>query len=151
MRKSKRNHVRKAQHEERTKETLETTTSQIITEETSDEGDKVQQVYANYISEVARAIAKARGAEVSEEHINKDIEDMIKFQVKLAEVSNLAIIFYCKIISEVFFNNGIFQIALESGENDALELTLNDFQEWYDEKESKIANSKVSYSPINVV
>lgn len=92
LRKSKRNHVRKAQDEQRSKETLETvstsTTPQITTEETSDEDkETAQQVYANYISEVARVIAKARGTGVSEEHINKDIKDMIKFQVELAKVS----------------------------------------------------------------
>lgn len=40
---------------------------------------------------------------------------------------------------------------MESGEEEDLELTLNDFQVWYDKKESKTANSKVSYSLINVV
>ncbi|XP_029660961.1 neprilysin-like isoform X2 [Formica exsecta] len=126
LRKSKRNHVRKAQDEERTKETLEmvsTSTTPQITEKTS-EGDvddeTAQQIYANYISKVARAIAKARGTEVSEEHIDKDIEDMIKFQVKLTE------------------------IVLDAGWED-MELTLNEFQEWYDKKESKTTNSKINW------
>ncbi|KAL6445044.1 hypothetical protein ACFW04_002160 [Cataglyphis niger] len=125
LRTSKRNRVRKAQDEERTKEALETvstsTTPQIITEETSKEGkETAQQVYANYISKVARAIAKARGTEVSEEYIEKDIEDMIKFQVKLTE------------------------IVMEAEEHD-MELTLDEFQEWYNEKEPKTAKSKINW------
>lgn len=46
------------------------------------------------------------------------------------------------------FNNGMFQIVMDSGEED-LELTLNDFQEWYDKKKPKTANSNVSYFLVN--
>lgn len=84
VRNNKKNHAKK-HHMKRQKRTLETAT-QINTEETIDEYDEHKK-YANYISKVARAIAKARGVEVSEEHMDKDIQDLITFNVKLTEVS----------------------------------------------------------------
>jgi len=85
-RKNKRNHIKQA-HREKLKKILEMTTPQISTEETIDEDNDVMKQYIDYISKVARAIAKTRGVEVSEEHMNKDIQDMIDFQVKLIDVS----------------------------------------------------------------
>lgn len=38
----------------------------------------------------------------------------------------------------------MFQLTMESG--DDLELTLEEFQKWYHNKEPKTANSKVSYT-----
>lgn len=38
----------------------------------------------------------------------------------------------------------MFQIVMDAEKKD-MELTLNEFQEWYDKKESKTAKSKVSY------
>lgn len=76
----------KQELKERLKKTLESTTPQINTEETIDENDMLKR-YANYISKVARAIAKARGINVSEEDMDKDIQDMIEFHIKVLKVS----------------------------------------------------------------
>lgn len=84
VRKNKRNHV-KQERKEKLKRTLESTTPQISTEETIDEDDELKQ-YANYISKAARAVAKGRGVKVSKEHMDKDIQDMIEFHIKLVEV-----------------------------------------------------------------
>ncbi|XP_032679462.1 neprilysin-2-like [Odontomachus brunneus] len=96
------------------------TTPRFSTEQTNDDYEgMIRQQYADYISNVAHAIAKERGMKVSEHYINKDIEDLIEFQLKLTE------------------------IIMESGED--LELTLDNFQNWYDEKGSKTDNSKVDW------
>ncbi|XP_018307444.1 membrane metallo-endopeptidase-like 1 [Mycetomoellerius zeteki] len=116
-RKIEKNHVKQAR-KERVKKTLKATTSQISTEETTDKSD-VMKLYANYISKVARAIAEVRGVEVSEEHLNKDIQDMIKFHIKLIEITT------------------------EGGKEK--ELTLNDFQEWYERKMPKTSNSAIDW------
>lgn len=42
--------------------------------------------YADHISKVAHIIAKERGTEISQERLNEDIQDMIKFQVRLIQV-----------------------------------------------------------------
>lgn len=83
MQKNKRKHAR-----ERLKKSLEAITSPISTKKTTYKDNTLKE-YADYISKVARTIAKARGMEVSEEHINKDIQDMMNFQIKLIDVSTL--------------------------------------------------------------
>ncbi|XP_014470512.1 PREDICTED: membrane metallo-endopeptidase-like 1 [Dinoponera quadriceps] len=106
-----------------TRKALEKTSStpQFTTEETNDDDGMMmtRQQYADYISKVAYAIAKERGMKVSERYIDADIEDMIEFQLKLTE------------------------IVMESGED--LELTLDDFQEWYDKKKSTTDRSKIDW------
>lgn len=83
--KKKRNHE-KQERRERLKKTLEVTEPHISTEETIDEDDWLKQ-YANYISKVAHAVAKVRGVEVAKKHMDKDIQDMIEFHLKLVDVS----------------------------------------------------------------
>lgn len=87
--KNKKNDVKRVteKRREKLKKTLEATTPRISTEETTEIDDDMVERYTDYVSKVARAIAKARGVEVSEEHMNKDIQDMINFQVKLVDVS----------------------------------------------------------------
>lgn len=77
----------------RTKKTFDTvhvsTTPRFSTEQTTNDDYErmIRQQYADYISKVAHAIAKERGMEVSERYIDKDIEDLIEFQLKLTEVN----------------------------------------------------------------
>ncbi|XP_012059351.1 PREDICTED: neprilysin-like [Atta cephalotes] len=115
-RKIEKNHVKQT-HKERVKKTLKA--SQISTEETIDDKYDMMKLYANYISKVARALAEARGIEVSEEHLYKDIQDMIKFHIKL--------------------------IKITAGGRKEKELTLNDFQEWYERKTPKTSNSAIDW------
>ncbi|XP_071645367.1 LOW QUALITY PROTEIN: neprilysin-like [Temnothorax longispinosus] len=103
---------------ERLKKTLEATTPQISTEVTIGEVDEPKK-YANYISKVARAIAKVRGVEVSKEHMNKDIQDMIKFNMKLAKIT--------------------------TNRSKDKKMTLKDFQAWYDEKKPATPNSAINW------
>ncbi|XP_024884014.1 endothelin-converting enzyme homolog isoform X3 [Temnothorax curvispinosus] len=120
--KTEKNHV-KQERIKRPKETLEATTSQNNTKEMIDEDNDLKK-YANYISKVARAIAKTRGVEVSEEHIDKDIQDMIEFQVKLVEITAGADIIRYR---------------------DVESMTLNNFQKWYDKKKPKTPNSAINW------
>lgn len=92
-RKNRGNHARR-ERRKWAKETLDeeedrtSTTPRDDEEDTSDEDlSKLLETYADYVLKVARALAKARGTEISEEDIKKDIEDLIKFQVELIEVS----------------------------------------------------------------
>lgn len=89
MQKDKRNHAKRTHREKLKKSHVEVTTpKQSSTEETIDEEeDEEIKEYTDYISKVARILGKARGIEVSKEHMQKDIEDMIDFQVKLVDVS----------------------------------------------------------------
>ncbi|XP_011861287.1 PREDICTED: neprilysin-like [Vollenhovia emeryi] len=118
--KNKRNHVKHKRTErlKKSKKSLEATTPRINTEEIIDEDDQLNK-YANYVSAVARAIAKAGGIEVSEEHMDKDIQDMINFHIKLVGIT-------------VDFD-------------DDEEMTLDDLQEWYDEKKHKTDNSEIDW------
>ncbi|XP_012534427.1 endothelin-converting enzyme homolog [Monomorium pharaonis] len=109
-RKNKKHRVKQAR--------VEVTTPKITTEVPIDEDNYIKQ-YANYISKVGRALAKTRGVKVSEEHMNKDIEDMIKFQTKL------------------------YEITLDDSDDE--EMTLNDFQEWYNKKKPKTVNSAIDW------
>lgn len=147
-RKNERNHVKQVR-KERLKKTLEATTPQISTEETTDEDDNMKQ-YADYISKVGRAIAKVRGVDVSEEHMNKDIQDMIDFQIKLVDVS---VVLLCQTMKrETMFissDNNIFQIAMDFDDEEMTSRTLNDFQKWYDKKKPKTVNSAVCRILIN--
>jgi len=43
-------------------------------------------MYVDYISKVAHVIAKNRGIEISQKHLREDIQDMIKFQLRLIQV-----------------------------------------------------------------
>ncbi|XP_020278382.1 neprilysin-1-like [Pseudomyrmex gracilis] len=118
------NKIRKVGSTETSDEpTKATTTSapQITTiEETSEEIDwNTREDYANYISEVARALAKGRHTGVPEDHIDKDIQDMIEFQIKLTD------------------------LTLEA--DDDLEMTLDDFQNWYDEQNPKTDHSEINW------
>ncbi|XP_039303855.1 endothelin-converting enzyme 1 [Solenopsis invicta] len=114
--KNERIHMKRV-HRQKLKETLQTTTPQISTEETTDEDKKKKQV--DYISKVARAIAKARGVDVTEKHMNRDIQDMIDFQIKLTDIT--------------------------MDLSDEKDMTLNEFQEWYDKKKPKTVNSKIDW------
>ncbi|TGZ57711.1 hypothetical protein DBV15_08331 [Temnothorax longispinosus] len=120
--KTEKNHV-KQERIKRPKETLEATTSQDNTKEMIDEDNDLKK-YANYISKVARAIAKTRGVEVSEEHMDKDIQDMIEFQLKLVEITAGADIIRYR---------------------DVESMTLNNFQKWYDKKKPKTPNSAINW------
>ncbi|EGI67062.1 Endothelin-converting enzyme 1 [Acromyrmex echinatior] len=110
-RKIKKNHVKQAR-KERVKKTLKA--PQISTEQYD-----MTKLYTDYISKVARAIAEARGVEVSEEYLYKDIQDMIKFHIKLVEIT--------------------------TGGGEEKELTLNDFQKWYERKTPKTFNSAIDW------
>lgn len=71
-------------------DTTSTTAPRFTTERANDDDDydtKIRQRYADYISKVAHAIAKERDMKISEQYVNKDIEDMIEFQLKLTEVN----------------------------------------------------------------
>jgi len=140
-RKNERNHIKRV-HREKLKKTLEMTTPQISTEEIIVEDNDVMKQYIDYISKVARAIAKTRGVEVSEEHMNKDIQDMIDFQVKLIDVS---IILLCQTTKGmcVYSPNNKFQITMDSSEEK--ELSLNDLQKWYNKKKPKSSKSAVRH------
>ncbi|XP_039304959.1 endothelin-converting enzyme 1 [Solenopsis invicta] len=114
--KNKKNHMRQARRE-RLQKTLEATTPQISTENTADKGN-FRKHYTDYISKVACAIAKARGVDVTEKNMNKDIQDVIEFQIQLFHI-------------------------LDYGRYETMKLT--DFQEWYDKKNPKTANSKINW------
>ncbi|XP_024884012.1 neprilysin-like isoform X1 [Temnothorax curvispinosus] len=120
--KTEKNHV-KQKRIERPKETLKATTPQDNTKEMIDEDNDLKK-YTNYISKVAHAIAKTRGVEVSEEHMNKDIQDIIEFQVRLAEITAEADVMRYR---------------------DVKSMTLNDFQKWYNEKKPKTPNSAINW------
>lgn len=75
------------------------TTSQITKQELKEHLQRDQnrargkrQKYVNYVSKVARAIAKARDAKISEEQIDKDVHDLIDFQENLSMVHIIYII-----------------------------------------------------------
>lgn len=85
-RKNRRNHL-KQKRMKRLKKTLEATTPRISIEEMTKEESNLLVEYANYISKVAHAIAKARGVEVSKEHMIEDINDMLLFHIRLLIVS----------------------------------------------------------------
>ncbi|XP_039304960.1 membrane metallo-endopeptidase-like 1 [Solenopsis invicta] len=114
--KNEKNHMKQARRE-RLQKILEATTPQISTENITDI-DNFRKQYADYISKVARATAKARGVEITEKHMNKDIQDMIDFQIKL------------------------FHIL---GNRRHKTMKLTDLQEWYDKKNPKTANSKINW------
>ncbi|XP_020278403.1 neprilysin-like [Pseudomyrmex gracilis] len=123
---SRKNRMNKEQRE-RTKETSDeqtkatTSAPQVTTEETREEIIlRLREKYASYISKIARALARARGTAVSEDHIDKDIQDMIDFQIKLTKIS-------------------------AKPEFDEKEMTLNDLQAWYDEKKHNTDHSEVDW------
>lgn len=72
-------------------DTTSTTAPRFTTERANDDDDDYDKItrqrYADYISKVAHAIAKERGMKISKQYVNKDIEDMIEFQLKLTEVN----------------------------------------------------------------
>lgn len=73
-------------------DTTSTTAPRFTTERESNDDDDdydktTRQRYADYISKVAHAIAKERDMKISKQYVNKDIEDMIEFQLKLTEVN----------------------------------------------------------------
>ncbi|XP_012534425.1 endothelin-converting enzyme 1 [Monomorium pharaonis] len=116
--KNEKNYMKQSRREKR-KKILEVTTPQINTEKLTEENNMKQ--YANYISKVARAIAKARGADVSEEQMNKDIKDMIDFQIKLVDIT--------------------------TDFNDDKEMTFKKFQESYGKRnKSKTVNSAINWA-----
>ncbi|XP_011689428.1 PREDICTED: neprilysin-like [Wasmannia auropunctata] len=116
-----RNHMKQAR-KKKSEKILEVTTSR-CTEEPTVEIDEIKK-YTDYISKVVRAIAKARGAKVSAEHMNKDIKDMIKFQLKLIKISTK---------------------KSKEEKEEKKEITLNDMQEWYDEKNPETFNSAIDW------
>ncbi|XP_020278507.1 neprilysin-like isoform X2 [Pseudomyrmex gracilis] len=81
---------------------------------------KQMQVYSSYILKVARALAKEANVKVSRERLDNDIQNVVEFQFKLID------------------------LAMKSSEN--VNMTLDDFQEWYDEKNSKTANSEIDWT-----
>lgn len=93
-RKRERDHLNKRDRKKIDKiETTHTsTTPQFSTEETNDEIKTKLQSYVEYISKVARAIAKERGVSISEEHLDNNIKDMVDFQLKLTEVNDHIVI-----------------------------------------------------------
>ncbi|XP_011689427.1 PREDICTED: neprilysin-1-like [Wasmannia auropunctata] len=116
-RKDDKNRMKQARRKKLEK-TLAATTPRISTEETTDEIDEIKK-YTDYITKVACAIAKARDVKVSEEHMNRDIKDMIAFQLKLVDIS--------------------------ADFSDEEKMTLDDMQEWYDEKNPKTSNSAIDW------
>ncbi|XP_018365608.1 PREDICTED: neprilysin-1-like [Trachymyrmex cornetzi] len=123
--KGKRNHVRKV-HRKRTKKILDNAEIMYatISQESSERTKKILESYANYISKVAYIIAKNKGTKISEERLAEDIQDMIKFQLKLIQITK-----------EPIFNSTIHY----------MEITLRDFQEWYDNENPKTNNGKINW------
>ncbi|XP_018346007.1 PREDICTED: membrane metallo-endopeptidase-like 1 [Trachymyrmex septentrionalis] len=123
--KSKRNHVRKV-HRKRTKKILGNAEIMYTTipQESSKRTKKILESYANYISKVAYIIAKNKGTKISEERLAEDIQDMIEFQLKLIQIAK-----------ESIFNSTIYY----------MEITLRDFQEWYDNENPKTNKGKINW------
>lgn len=47
---------------------------------------KLLEQYSDYVSKVARVIAREQDTEISQERLDEDVQDMIKFQLKLIQV-----------------------------------------------------------------
>ena len=92
--KGKRNHVRKV-HRKKTKKILGNAEIMYATipQESSKRTKKILESYANYISKVAYIIAKNKGTKISKERLAEDIQDMIKFQLKLIQVKSVSLYF----------------------------------------------------------
>ncbi|XP_011169896.1 membrane metallo-endopeptidase-like 1 [Solenopsis invicta] len=122
----RRGHVRKV-HTKRTNKILdnEETTQVNNTQKTKMTLKRLMlKKYTDYVSKVAHIIAKERETEISQDRLKKDIEDMFEFHLRLANIASTEPIF-----------NSLFN----------LEITLRDFQEWYDEKESETVKSKINW------
>ncbi|XP_012528718.1 membrane metallo-endopeptidase-like 1 [Monomorium pharaonis] len=120
----RKNHVRKVHMKKIKNLSAKDTTA--ISQVTTEKGKKITLLrqYADHISHVAHIIAKEKGTKISQERLDKDVQDMIKFQLKLIQIIPTESIF------NLLFN---------------LEVTLREFQEWYDEKEPKTAKSKIDW------
>ncbi|XP_018055731.1 PREDICTED: membrane metallo-endopeptidase-like 1 [Atta colombica] len=123
--KGKRNHVRKV-HRKKTKKILGNAEIMYATipQENSKRTKKILESYANYISKVAYIIAKNKGTKISKERLAEDIQDMIKFQLKLIQIAK-----------ESISNSTIYY----------MEITLRDFQEWYDNENPKTNKGKINW------
>lgn len=55
---------------------------------------KIIRQYADYISKVARVIAKEEGIEISQERLDEDIQDMIDFQINLIQVKIMLLLHF---------------------------------------------------------
>lgn len=96
-RKDRRNHIRKV-HKKKTEkkilsneETTHTAIPQINAKQT-----KIIRKYTDYISKVARVIAREQGTEISQEHLAEDIQDMVNFQIKLIQVKIVLLLHFAK-------------------------------------------------------
>lgn len=93
-RKNTRDHVRKV-HRKRARKMLDngktytTAIPQVSTKEM-----KIIRQYADYISKVARVIAKEEGIEISQERLDEDIQDMIDFQINLIQVKIMLLLHF---------------------------------------------------------
>lgn len=93
-------------------------------EDDEDEDEKtveeLTEIYKKYILSVAEAFAKVRDVEIPRDKLEKDTDELIKFSIKLGEVS---------VNSEFELEN----------------LTLSEFQEWYDGLGHSNKNGKVNW------
>ncbi|XP_076377892.1 uncharacterized protein LOC117219826 [Megalopta genalis] len=90
-------------------------------EEESDEEDvaELTEALQKYIVSVADTLSKVRGMEVSRKKIEKGAEDLVKFMIKLGEIT----------LTDYDMQN----------------MTLSEFQEWYDGLGPQKQNSKVNW------
>ncbi|KAL0099287.1 hypothetical protein PUN28_020096 [Cardiocondyla obscurior] len=125
--KNEKNHINK-KHTRRMNtilELVETTTS--ISNETNEEDEEDDEElidqYGEYIAEVASIIARKNGVNISQEQLEKDVQDMVEFQINLMQI-----------FPNPDLNNPV-----------NMKVTLKDFQDWYDRKDLKTANSKIDW------
>ncbi|XP_053978634.1 endothelin-converting enzyme homolog [Hylaeus volcanicus] len=83
------------------------------------EREQLRKKYAGYILNVARALTKARGIPIPKERLQKDIDDLIKFQIS-----------FVKIIYAEYRGRST---------------QLRPFQKSYDDLKSKTSNSKINW------
>ncbi|XP_076277818.1 uncharacterized protein LOC143207852 [Lasioglossum baleicum] len=81
--------------------------------------EELTEIYRKYVVSVAEAFAKVRGVEISRNKLEKDVDDLIKFAIKVGEASTS-------------------DFGLEN-------MTLSEFQEWYDSLGHTKKNSKVNW------
>lgn len=64
-----------------------TSTAPLPAEKDKEFAKELRQKYVDYISKVARALAKASGKRIPDYQIDYDVQDLINFQLKLAKVN----------------------------------------------------------------
>ncbi|XP_011861285.1 PREDICTED: neprilysin-11-like [Vollenhovia emeryi] len=97
----------------------------------NEEEKALLRMYANYIAKVARVLAKEAGTEISEDLLEKDIQDMIAFQLKIIQIIPDT---ESTLLHKLF--NVVFNLE---------KFTLGDFHNWYNEMNHKTAKSKIDW------